>query len=382
MIAAIAAFLLCAMLLLPGCKAQEVGPSESAAGQELVPMYQTLAELKGKTVAAVAGSAQEQRARQSIEDVHIVYVENQADALMEVANGHADAMLITGTSFAAARESAPGLTRMPETFHAQNGACVAFPKTERGAMLRDQMNTLLAELKADGTLDAWDQEWKDTHASHRCVDLNRITGENGTLQAAVSTDAGDPFIYFKEDKLVGYEIDLMARFCAQYGYDLEMTNYGFSSLLPAVSGGKADIAACTIAITEERKESVNFSLPTYEGGVVTVAKSGPEEELPAETVQKKIGVVLGTMYEDIARRLYPDEELCFYDNTADLAKALDKGEIDFYMVDEPVGRLLIKPYPDQHLSKIIEPASFAFAFPKDSERSSVLRVQMDAFIEE
>ena len=91
-----------------------------------------------------------------------------------------------------------------------------------------------------------------------------------------------------------------------------MTNYGFSSLLPAVSGGKADIAACTIAITEERKESVNFSLPTYEGGVVTVAKSGPEEELPAifrKFAQHVGSGALATAINRMARAILADGKI-------------------------------------------------------------------------
>ncbi len=338
-------------------------------------------EFAGKRLGIVTGTMFEDVAKEHYPEAELYFYNSCSDLAEALDKGKIDVYMLDEPVGRLLTNSYPDQSVSPVLEPASYA--FAFAKgSERSDLLREQMDAFIEECGQNGVLQELDDIWLGTDDARKTVDLEGLTGENGTLQAAVSTDAGDPFIYFKEDKLVGYEIDLMARFCAQYGYDLEMTNYGFSSLLPAVSGGKADIAACTIAITEERKESVNFSLPTYEGGVVTVAKSGPEEELPAETVQKKIGVVIGTMYEDIARRLYPDEELCFYDNTADLAKALDKGEIDFYMVDEPVGRLMVKPYPDQHVSEIIEPASFAFAFPKDSEFSRILREQVNTFVEE
>ena len=387
----LAALLLLALLSGCGAKAE----TEQNSGSN---------EFAGQKIGFVTGAIHETIARQHYPKAELCSYNNYTDLAEALDKGKIDAYIL----------DEPPARLLAQTYTDQCVSPVIEPASyayaltkgsERSDQLREQLDTFIEECSENGVLQEIDDIWLGTDESRKVVDIDSLTGENGTVKFAISTDAGEPFIYLKGDKLVGYEIDIMARFCAEYGYDLEMTNYSFASLLAAVSSAKADVAASTIAITEERKESVNFTIPTYAGGVVimtkpasagnvsndfagqepdavTVTEADASENAPEDTAPEKVGVVANTTYEDVARRLYPRDEICFYNNTADLAKALDKGEIDFYMVDEPVGRLLIKPYPDQHLSKIIEPASFAFAFSKDSERSSVLRVQMDAFIEE
>ena len=253
--------------------------------------------------------------------------------------------------------------------------------SERGTLLCAQMDSFIERARKNGVMQQLDDIWFGTDESRKTVSLDGLTGENGTIQLATSTDAGEPFVYLKDGSLVGYEIDLLVRFCAEYGYALEMTDYSFPSLMAAVTGGKADIAACALAITEERKESVRFSVPSYEGGVVTVTKTASAEKAQEDFAGKKLGIVTGTMFEDVARKRYPEAELCYYNTSADLAEALDKGKIDVYMLDEPIGRLVVKPYADQHIFTEVEAASYAYAFAKDSERSDLLRAQMNAFLE-
>ncbi len=77
-----------------------------------------------------------------------------------------------------------------------------------------------------------------------------------------------PMNYFRGDEVVGFEIDLAARFCEAKGYGLKVETMNFDGILPTVQAGKVDFAAAGITVTEERKESVNFSAPYYIGGTV------------------------------------------------------------------------------------------------------------------
>ncbi len=60
----------------------------------------------------------------------------------------------------------------------------------------------------------------------------------------------------------------------------------------------------------------------------------------------KIGIVIGTVHEDIVRQHYPKAELYSYYYNTDLVEALDKGKIDAYVIDEPVARLLVQSHPN------------------------------------
>ena len=102
------------------------------------------------------------------------------------------------------------------------------------------------------------------------IDLSGLTGENGTLHLATNTE-NPPFSYLANGQIVGYEIDIAARFCAAYGYDLEIHNMDFAAIIPGL-GERYNIAASCIAVTEERAESVYFSDPDYSGGTVMMVK--------------------------------------------------------------------------------------------------------------
>ncbi len=76
-----------------------------------------------------------------------------------------------------------------------------------------------------------------------------------------------PFAFVKDGRVVGYDIDIAARFCKENGYRLDITQMTFDSVLAAVQTGKCDFAASCITITEERQESMLFSSPNYHGGI-------------------------------------------------------------------------------------------------------------------
>lgn len=338
-------------------------------------------DFAGKKLGVVTGTVYEDVARAHYPEAELCFYNTCADLAAALDKGKIDGYVLDEPIGRLTAQPYPD-QRLSAMIESASYAFAFAKNSERSDLLRRQFDAFVKESRKNGVLQEIDDIWFGTDEERKTVALDGLTGENGTVRLATSTDIGAPFVYFKEDGLVGYEIDLLARFCREYGYALEMTDYNFSAILAAVTSGKDDVACCTLAITEERKESVNFSIPTYQGGVVAVTKIDAEEAVPKDLTGKKLGVVTGTVYEDVARKYYPEAELCFYNSCIDLAEALDEGKIDAYLLDEPIGRLTAQPYPDQHLSDMIEPASYAFAFAKDSERSDLLRGQLDSFIEQ
>ena len=144
----------------------------------------------------------------------------------------------------------------------------AFPKTASGEALQAELNEWLAGLKESGELEEICDKWIIGPEEERNVpDYASFSAEKGTL-TMVTEGTMAPVSYFRGDELIGLEVDLAARFCEARGYGLEITVMNFSGILMAVQQGDADFAGSGIAITEERKESVLFSDPHYQGGTV------------------------------------------------------------------------------------------------------------------
>lgn len=96
-----------------------------------------------------------------------------------------------------------------------------------------------------------------------------LVAEEAPLVLLTTTDT-PPYSYRDETtgEIVGLEIDIAREAAAKLGRSLEVRKAKFPELIPMVSGGKADMAASGITITEGRSHAVDFSEPyATEGGM-------------------------------------------------------------------------------------------------------------------
>ncbi len=137
--------------------------------------------------------------------------------------------------------------------------------------LRDEIDSVLTELFADGTIDRLKAKWMDGEEKDKVLEEVTLTGEKGVLQF-ITDPTQQPFIYVKDGEVVGYDLDILRLVCEKLGYDLEITLIDLGGIISGISSGKYDIAACCISITEERMKSVSFTQPNYDGGTVMVVR--------------------------------------------------------------------------------------------------------------
>ena len=153
----------------------------------------------------------------------------------------------------------------------RDGYGYIFPKgTEKTKKLLAQMNEFLAEIEANGVKQEIEDIWFGSDESRMVVDYESLPDINGTLHMATTSNVGPPFSYVREGKNVGFDIDVAARFCERYGYALTIQDSNFPGVLSNVASGKCDFGGDSITITEERRESFDFSDPNYLGGTVLV----------------------------------------------------------------------------------------------------------------
>ena len=142
------------------------------------------------------------------------------------------------------------------------------PRTAKGKALQAEMDAWIAAVRESGELQKTVKKWTEGQEADKTVpDYSAFPAPKGRLRMATE-GAYAPMNYYRDHKVVGMEIDLAARFCEANGYGLIVETMNFDGILPAVQTGKADFAAAGISITDERRESVNFSAPYYAGGTV------------------------------------------------------------------------------------------------------------------
>ncbi len=95
-----------------------------------------------------------------------------------------------------------------------------------------------------------------------------------------------PFEYNEQGEIKGFDIDLAKLIAKELGKKAVFDNMQFSSILPALSAGQADIAISTITITEDRKKNFDFSSPYYFEGMAAVFNQKDPVNHPSQLTGK------------------------------------------------------------------------------------------------
>jgi len=227
--------------------------------------------LKGKNIGVIRATIGVEYLERTIPSCNIIELETAQELARELEAGNIDAYFLDQPL---ARQVLSGYPNHHVLGVAEKSdyAFVFQKDTQQSDKLRAQMNEFLQSIRANGTLEEIESIWFGDDESRKEIDFSDLSGTNGTLRFAVCTNAGDPFVYYRNGRLCGYEADIAYRFCKAYGYGLEISDVDFSEIFSMVDSGACDFAAACITITEERQKSYNFSEPEYNGGAIIVVK--------------------------------------------------------------------------------------------------------------
>ena len=233
-----------------------------------------LDDLDGKRIGVQTGTISGALVEGRLPGAQVDYFNTVIDVLAAMNTGKVDGGCMDEPTLRYLQIENPQLMILEE-YLAESNLAAVFPRTEAGQALCDRYTEFLEKLWADGTMSEIDRVWFGADEAKRTVmDYESLPSVNGTLRMAVDLSML-PFTYMKDNRIVGYDVDVAARFCQAYGYGLEIMPMDFGGILPAVQSGKCDFASSCITITAERAESVLFSMPNYYGGVaMAVVRDG------------------------------------------------------------------------------------------------------------
>ena len=248
------------MLLLSGFTVQEQQPGEIR--------WQ---DYNGKRLGVLVGPLMEDTAREYFPDSEYLFFNSYPDCITALLTGKIDAYLGDEPGLKSVHAEQPEIDYIHDRI-TQNNYSFAFRKNDaHSAALCEELNAFLAKSWADGTMQELDEIWFGVDEARKIVDMSDLSGERGTVRV-VTTSTDMPFSYIKDGKNVGYDIDLVVRFCRDRGYALELGDVDFAGRIPAIESGKYDFTT-DMNVTPEREEQVLFSDPTSYGGIVLAVLS-------------------------------------------------------------------------------------------------------------
>lgn len=162
----------------------------------------------------------------------------------------------------------------------------------------------------------------------------------GAIKIAIE-GAYPPYNYMnKDNQLEGFDVDISNELAKRLGVKPELISIPWDSIIPGLLAKKYDIIVSDMAITEERKQKVDFSDPYFHTGNMLFVPANSTIKDPAEIKGKKIGVTISTTAADAATQLGADVALFKSDFLA--FSDMVNGRLEGFITDQGVGgRILL-----------------------------------------
>ncbi len=388
------------MLVKKAAEGSSSSASESRGAEEGGTEIYSLAQIDGKRIVVLSGSAGDLAARKHFPNSDFHALAASADAALAVKTRKADAFVYDKSVLVNLVEKNPELVILDEPV-AQLEVAAAIKK--ENAALLSSINRVLDELRAEGVLAQLRAKWIDSkYAETPEMEPADYARGDGILKMGTCATI-EPFSFLADGAFAGLDIELAHLIAQRMGMRVEVHDMTFESLIPALQAGKIDFALSNFNVTEERKKLISFSSPYVENDISALVRkasvadtphprsdaaqtSGPDRGRRATLVSiddvkdKRIGVLMGSAHDTYATKNYPNATIYQYRSPADVALAVKSGKVDAALFDaEPLREIMRQDDSYALLGESLFDFDVGSGFRKDRDD---VRLAFDRFLSE
>lgn len=203
-------------------------------------------------------------------------------------------------------------------------------------------------------------------------DSQSSSGDNSEFKIdvlKVGTDATfKPFEYKSNDEFQGFDIDLVNAIAKELGAQkVEFVDTEFKGLIPGLQAKKFDIIASAMYITDERKQTIDFSDTYFPGGLAIMVPEDNEDIKSLEDLKgRKIAVQIGTKSVKFLEENLPEAELVKVEKNTEMFLELESKKVDAVVTGLPAAKSYVKENGKMKvLDKTLTEEYYGFGFRKD-----------------
>ncbi|MTW86248.1 transporter substrate-binding domain-containing protein [Virgibacillus dakarensis] len=179
-----------------------------------------------------------------------------------------------------------------------------------------------------------------------------------------------PFNYLDDhNKYAGFDVDIANELAKRLGVETEFIATKWDSLIGGLKADKFDVIIAQMTVTEERKQSVDFTAPYVVTGSVLITTEDTTGISKLEDIKgKKVGVGGGTTFEEVAKSV-DGADVTLYKSVNDYIQDLINGRLDVIINDQLLMSYNIneEELPIKIVSEILNKDEIGMAVKKGSD---------------
>ena len=156
----------------------------------------------------------------------------------------------------------------------------------------------------------------------------------------VGTDAAyAPFeLQNEKGEIVGFSVDLLTAVAEKGGFQVKFVNTPWEGIFNSLAQGDRDLLISSITITDERKQTMDFSDPYFDAVQLIAVKESSKVAKFADLKKLKVGVQTGTTGDEVVTKLQgkTSTQIKRFESTPLALKELEAGGVDAVVADNGV----------------------------------------------
>jgi polar amino acid transport system substrate-binding protein len=156
----------------------------------------------------------------------------------------------------------------------------------------------------------------------------------------VGTDAAYAPFEFQNEKgeIVGLSVDLLTAVAEKGGFQVKFVNTPWEGIFNALGQGDRDLLISSITITDERKQTMDFSDPYFDAFQLIAVKESSKISKFDDLKKLKVGVQTGTTGDEVVTKLQGKTATTIkrFESTPLALKELEAGGVDAVVADNGV----------------------------------------------
>ena len=148
----------------------------------------------------------------------------------------------------------------------------------------------------------------------------------------------------------GYDVMIAKKICEENGWELEIIQSDWDSLVPGVQSGTFDCVIAGQSMTAERSKQVDFAGPYFYATIVCLTTdSSPFASAKgiSDLAGGKCTAQMGTIWYDVCLAQIDGANIqTATETTPAMLMSLESGAVDFVCTDTPTAQAAVIAYPD------------------------------------